>query len=255
MPGKTAIGWTDFSWNPVTGCSHVSDGCKHCYAETISRQRGWSLKPWTHINAPENVVFHPERLNAPRTWKTPQRVFVNSMSDLWHELVPDTFIAQVFAVMADLPQHTFQVLTKRPERMAAWSGPWPANIWAGTSVENRKALPRIDALRQCRAQTRFLSCEPLLEDLGVLDLAGVHWVIAGAESGPGARPMADEWVRHIRDACIEAEAAFFFKQRSSIRGNYGWKQEHPLLDGVLWEQFPDVLTVPLAVPAQLSLFG
>ncbi len=236
----TPISWTDETWNAVTGCSRVSDGCRFCYAEALSLRYGWSKKPWTHANAAENVVLHPERLDAPKAWKQPQRVFVNSMSDLWHELVPDEFIELVFSVMTLLPQHTFQILTKRPDRAAAWQGPWTDNIWQGTSVEDRKAVKRIDALRQCQAQPRFLSCEPLLEDLGELNLSGIHWVIAGSESGPGARPMDDAWVRSLRDQCQAAGVAFFFKQRSLLKNGRGWKQEHPLLDGVLWEEYPDV---------------
>src|SRR5918911_572945 len=181
---STAISWTNETWNPATGCSRVSDGCRYCYAEALSLRRGWSTKPWTHNNARENVLLHHDRLRKPYTWKTPRMVFVNSMSDLFHELIPDEFIAQVFAVMADLPRHTFQVLTKRPERAAAWPGPWAPNIWMGTSVEDRRVLPRVDELRACAARLRFLSCEPLLGDLGPLDLTGIHWVIVGGESGP-----------------------------------------------------------------------
>jgi protein gp37 len=240
----TKISWTDETWNPVTGCSRVSDGCTHCYAETFSLRVGWSTKPWTKVNAAENVVLHPERLRIPYRWKQPSKCFVNSMSDLFHEQVPDAFIMQIFAVMADLPQHTFQVLTKRPERAAAWPGPWTGNIWMGTSVEDRKALPRIETLRRCGAQTRFLSCEPLLEDLGdELDLRGIDWLIAGGESGvhmrasPG-RWMDHGWARHLRDQCVAQRVAFYFKQSSGVRSELGTALVE--LDGTttVWRQYP-----------------
>ncbi len=222
----TKIAWTNETWNPTTGCSRVSEGCRHCYAEELRLRRGWSAKPWTAANAAENVVLHPERLRKPYGWKKPVRVFVNSMSDLFHQEIPDEFIARVFAVMLDCPQHTFQILTKRPERAAAWGGPWPANIWMGTSVEDRRALRRIDAIRTCGAQTRFLSCEPLLEDLGPMDLAGIHWVIVGGESGahmPSSpeRWMDHAWARGIRDECTRQGVAYFFKQSSGRRTEMG----------------------------------
>lgn len=239
----TLISWTDETWNPTTGCSRVSDGCRFCYAETQSLRYGWSKKPWTAANAAENVILHPERLRKPYAWRKPSRVFVNSMSDLFHEQIPDEFIARVFAVMADLPQHTFQILTKRPERAAAWAGPWTPNIWMGTSVEDRRATARIDVIRQCGALTRFLSCEPLLGDLGALDLAGIHWVIAGGESGyhmprnPG-RWMDHAWARSIRDQCVAQGVAFFFKQSSGTRTETGTELQEA--DGTTseWHQYP-----------------
>ncbi len=232
---STRISWTDETWNPTTGCSRVSEGCRFCYAEALSLRFGWSKKPWTHKNAPENIILHPERLNKPRTWKTPRRVFVNSMSDLFHELIPDGFIAQVFDIMNEFPQHTFQVLTKRPERAAAWRGPWTANIWVGTSIEDRHVLHRIDALRQCKAHVRFLSFEPLLGPIGDIDLTGIHWVIVGGESGPHYRTMDHGWVRKIRDQCVAHGIAFFFKQSAApqsemsvtkIRGQPGNQAAH-----------------------------
>jgi protein gp37 len=247
----TAISWTDATWNPTTGCSRVSDGCRYCYAETLSLRFGWSQKPWTHNNAPQNVVLHPARLRKPYSWKSPTRVFVDSMADVFHEEVPDSFIAQVFAVMADLPRHTFQILTKRPERMAAWPGPWPAHIWAGTSVEDARVLHRVDQLRACAAQTRFLSCEPLLGPLDGLDLEGIAWVIAGGESGAHLpahpeRAMDHAWARQIRDACVRQSppVPFFFKQSSGPRTEMGTALiEH---DGSAWEwrQYPGNLAVP-----------
>lgn len=241
----TLISWTDETWNPTTGCSHVSDGCRYCYAETLSLRFGWSKKSWTHNNAAENVVLHPERLHKPYTWKGPKRVFVNSMSDLFHEHVPDDFIARVFAVMNDLPQHIFQVLTKRPERAATWPGPWPSNIWMGTSVEDRRVVHRIDHLRLCQAQTRFLSCEPLLGDLGDIDLTGIHWVIAGGESGlhirtHSEREMDHAWARRLRDLCLEASppVAFFFKQSSGIRTEMGTELIEEDGSTTTWREFP-----------------
>lgn len=249
----TRISWTQEVWNPVTGCSRVSEGCRFCYAERLSLRFGWSTKPWTAPNAAENVVCHPERLRKPYTWKQPVRCFVNSMSDLFHEQVPDAFIAQVFAVMADLPQHTFQVLTKRPGRAATWAGPWAANIWMGTSVEDARVLHRVDSLRQCGAAVRFLSCEPLLGPLDGLDLAGIHWVIAGGESGTHLtgpqhpRWMRQEWARGIRDACVAAGVAYFHKQDSGPRTELRpWLVE---ADGSRWEwhQYPGHLTPPRLV--------
>ena len=223
---STLISWTDTTWNPTTGCSRVSEGCRFCYAETLSLRFGWSKKPWTAANAAENVLLHPERLRHPYRWKTPSRVFVNSMSDLFHEAIPDDFLTAVFSVMNDLPQHTFQILTKRPERAAAWSGPWAPNIWMGTSVEDERALHRIAALRRCPASTRFLSCEPLLGPLPHLDLAGIHWAIVGGESGRHMtrhpeRWMEHAWAREIRDLCGATGVPFFFKQSSGLRTEMG----------------------------------
>jgi protein gp37 len=240
----THISWTNETWNPITGCSRVSEGCRYCYAEALSLRRGWSTKPWTHNNARENLVLHHDRLRMPYTWKRPRRVFVNSMSDLFHEHVPDEFIAQVFAVMADVPRHTFQALTKRPERAAAWPGPWAPNIWMGTSVEDRRVLHRVDGLRACAAQVRFLSCEPLLGDLGPLDLTGIHWVIVGGESGlriaqHPERIMDHAWARAMRDQCLAHGIAFFFKQSSGVRP--GMAPELIEADGTrtVWRQFPE----------------
>lgn len=188
-------------------------------------------------------MLHPERLRKPYSWRNPKRVFVNSMSDLFHELIPDEYIREVFAVMADLPQHTFQILTKRPERAANWHGPWAPNIWMGTSVENRRVLARIDHLRQCQAAVRFLSAEPLLGPLDSLDLDGINWVIVGGESGPGHRPMNHDWARDIRDKCVAAHVAFFFKQDSGPR-----TEMRPWLDGMVWEQYPGQLTTPYPRP-------
>jgi protein gp37 len=237
----TAISWTatqqadgtvtpGATWNPVIGCSHVSDGCTRCYAESLALRWRWKandgqpMTPWTNQDKARNVVLKPHRMYEPLKWKTPRRVFVNSLSDVFHEEIPVDYIEEMFDVM-QLPganRHTYQVLTKRPARalevlrMMGYdaSNPLPAHIWLGVTVEDRKALPRIDLLRTIAAPIRFLSCEPLLEALGRLDLTGISWVIVGGESGPGHRVMTHAWAREIRDACVEQGVAMFFKQSS-----------------------------------------
>jgi protein gp37 len=238
MAQATKIEWTDVSWNPVHGCSRVSTGCLHCYAETLSLRHGQTKAPWTARNAEQNVMLKPHKLREPLSkagpWKNPCRVFVNSMSDLFHEQIPDEYIARVFAVMAEARQHTFQILTKRPERMRdllsswaaiydvphsrsspfAWGETWPVpNVWLGVSIENRKWVGRADVLRETPATVRFISAEPLLEGLvhddeggfapPSLDLTGIDWVIVGGESGSGHRPFDPQWARDLRDACME----------------------------------------------------
>jgi len=242
---STAIRWTNETWNPATGCSKVSAGCRHCYAEQISLRFRHSSRPWAARFAEENLVLHPDRLAKPFSWRTPKRVFVNSMSDLFHELVPDEYIARVFEVMVQLPQHTFQVLTKRSQRAAEWPGPWPENIWMGVSVEHKRVLGRVDDLRRCGAATKFLSAEPLLGPLCGLSLDGIDWVIVGGESGPHHRPMEHDWARAIRDLCVDAGKAFFFKQDSATRS-----ETRPWLDGMIWEQYPGDLVPPR--PAETS---
>jgi protein gp37 len=235
----TTIAWTQETWNPATGCSRVSEGCRHCYAERLSLNRGWSKLPWTAANAQQNVILHPDRLDKPRTWKDPRRVFVNSMSDLFHEAIPDDFVRQIFDVMNDCERHTFQILTKRPERAAVWPGPWPQNIWVGASVENRKALPRLGAIRRCGAAVRWVSFEPLLEDLGPLDLSGIDWVVVGGESGPGFRPMDHVWARSIRDQCVAAGIPFFFKQSSAPRTEVGTQLVEADGRRTRWQEYPN----------------
>lgn len=218
MSDRSAIEWTESTWNPVRGCTKVSPGCKNCYAEKFAeRWRGVAGHPYEHGF---DVRLVPEALDLPLRWRKPRRVFVNSMSDLFHEAVPDTFIADVFNTMKQAPRHTFQVLTKRAARMSAfvrrWTGatlPLP-NVWLGVSVEDRRSRARIAELERTPAVVRFLSCEPLLEDLGDLELAGtgIRWVIVGGESGPRARPCAEEWVRSIVGQCRAAGAAVFVKQ-------------------------------------------
>lgn len=217
MSENSSIEWTDATWNPVRGCTKISPGCKHCYAETFAeRFRGVPGHPYEQGF---DLRLVPEKLAEPLKWAAPKTVFVNSMSDLFHEAVPDSYIEQVVRVMALADWHTFQVLTKRADRLRDMlSGPLSfasqlGHIWWGVSVENRKhGLPRINRLREAPAAVRFLSIEPLLEDLGKIDLAEIDWVIVGGESGWGARPMDESWVIRIRDQCQVDEVLFFFKQ-------------------------------------------
>lgn len=243
----TLIAWTDETWNPTTGCHKVSPGCENCYAEALSLRFGRSQKPWTAKNAPENVQLHPDRLRKPYTIKKPSRIFVNSMSDLFHPLIPDEFIAQVFAVMVDTPQHTYQILTKRPERAATWPGPWTPNIWMGASVEDqRRADERIPHLLRCGATIKFLSCEPLLGPVDISAYAGrLDWVIVGGESGRGYRPMDHAWARGLRDQCIEASARYFFKQSAAPRTEMGTSLIEEDGSRTVWQQWPDSPAVPL----------
>ena len=243
MSDKSGIEWTDATWNPVTGCSKVSPGCAHCYAESLSLRFGWSAKPWLPQYAAENVVLHPERLEQPLHWRQPRRVFVNSMSDLFHELVPDAFIFRVFDQMARADWHTYQILTKRPERMAMQvtayyardrgSRPLP-HIWLGTSIENNRWVARADALRATPAAVRFISAEPLLGPLPSLDLRGIDWLIVGGESGIGARPMDPSWARSLRDRAAATGTAFFFKQWGGRTPKTAGRE----LDGRTWDEYP-----------------
>ena len=233
---RSGIEWTEATWNPVTGCSKVSPGCAHCYAETLSRRFGWSSGPWTPANAATNVVLHPERLDTPLRWRRPRTIFVNSMSDLFHEQVPLSFIAEVFAVMGRASWHTFQVLTKRAERLAelAPALPWPSNVWVGVSIENNRWTHRADDLRQVRAAVRFVSAEPLLGPLDELDLDGIDWLIAGGESGPRHRPVEPVWVIDLRDRCEAEGVAFFLKQWGGRTPRAGGRE----LEGRTWDEMP-----------------
>ena len=226
--GDSSIEWTNKTWNPVTGCSKVSPGCAHCYAESytarMAGQRGWieEHRPWTPENAAHNVRLHPARLELPLRWREPKMIFVNSMSDLFHELVPSTFIIDVFNTMREASHHTFQILTKRPERMANMLRTWPLrehwpNVWLGTSIENRRFVGRADWLRLVPAAVRFISAEPLLGPLTDLDLAGVDWLIVGGESGKGHRRFEWDWARDLRNASAENGTAFFLKQGGGHR--------------------------------------
>lgn len=212
MSDRSAIEWTEASWNPATGCHKVSPGCAHCYAETFAER--WRGVPGHPYEQGFDLKLWPQRLDVPLHWRRPRLIFVNSMSDLFHESIPVTFIAEVFDVMARAEWHTFQVLTKRHERLAQLAPelPWPANVWMGVTIENRRYVHRANFLRQVPAAVRFISAEPLLGHLENLDLQGIHWLIAGGESGHGHRRIDVEWVRDLRDRCAEVDVAFFFKQ-------------------------------------------
>lgn len=228
------IEWTEATWNPLTGCDKISPGCRHCYAEKMAL-RLQAMGSANYVNGFQ-LTLHENALNIPYTWKKGKLIFVNSMSDLFHENVPISFIKKVFSVMIDNNQHIFQVLTKRSKRLCEISSllKWPRNIWIGVSVENMNYTYRIDDLRQVPASIRFLSCEPLLSSLGNINLYGIHWVIAGGESGPGARLMDKSWVREIRDNCKKQNVPFFFKQWGGVNK----KKTGKMLDGRIWNQMP-----------------
>ncbi len=241
MSDNSKIEWTEATWNPVTGCTQISPGCAHCYAMRFAnRFRGVPGHPYERGF---DLQLRPERLRQPLEWKKPRRIFVNSMSDLFHDEVPEEYIRQVFDVMEEAGQHTFQVLTKRAERVKrlAPTLPWPSNVWLGVSVENRYWTRRIDDLREVPAAVRFLSCEPLLGPLNDLNLTGIGWVIAGGESGPGSRRPKPDWFRSIRDQCAAAEVGFFFKQWGAfdVDGRrVGKKKAGRELDGRVWDGMP-----------------
>lgn len=242
MATASKIEWTEQTWNPVSGCTKISPGCKHCYAETMA-QRLKAMRAPGYQNGFE-LSLQPTRLGQPLARKKPTVWFVNSMSDLFHEGVPDAYIDSVFDVIRATPQHTYQILTKRAERLPDYFSlrSVPGNVWLGVSVEDQKhGLPRINLLRAIHASIRFLSIEPLLEDLGTIDLSGIHWVIVGGESGSKARPMAAQWVRTIREQCEEANVAFFFKQWGGWGADGRRRSKHAngrLLDGRTWNAYP-----------------
>jgi protein gp37 len=242
MSTKTSIEWTEQTWNPTVGCSKISPGCANCYAEAMARR----LKA-IGVKGYENgfqLTLIPERLGEPIKRRQPTIYFVNSMSDLFHELIPDRYLQKVLTVIQQTPQHTYQILTKRAERMADFfqGQTIPNNVWLGVTVENRAhGLPRIDYLRKISSSVRFISAEPLLEDLSNIDLTGIHWVIVGGESGPKARPMKQEWVLNIKDQCEAQGAAFFFKQWGGwgVDGKKrGKKHNGRLLIGRTWDAVP-----------------
>jgi len=234
MATQSSIEWTEMTWNPVTGCTKVSEGCRHCYAERLARRLQAMGNPrYTHGF---QITLHEDLLALPKRWHRPRRIFVNSMSDLFHEDVPEEFLRRVFDTMAACPQHTFQVLTKRSRRLRDLADrlPWPPNVWMGVSVEEARVVHRIEDLRQVPAAVRFLSCEPLLGPLDHLDLQGISWVIVGGESGPGARPMLPEWVESILKQCRKAQVAFFFKQWGGVRKDLTGR----LLHGRTYDELP-----------------
>ena len=234
MSTQSRIEWTETTWNPVTGCTKISHGCKHCYAERMAR-RLQAMGVSKYQNG-FKVTVHKATLEEPRRWKKPRLVFVNSMSDLFHESVPDSFIHSVFEVMNHAAHHTFQVLTKRPERVRKLNTAlkWAPNIWMGTSIESDRWRNRLEELKSTSARVRFLSLEPLLGPLPGLDLEGIDWVIVGGESGPACRPMEANWVREIRDNCAESGVAFFFKQWGGVFK----KRTGRVLDGRTWDELP-----------------
>jgi protein gp37 len=235
----TKIEWTDSTWNPVRGCTKVSPGCKHCYAERFAeRFRGVQGHPFEQGF---DLRLVPEKLEEPLLWRKPQRVFVNSMSDLFHDAVPVEYIQRVFHVMNRADWHQYQVLTKRAQRLEELSErlAWAPHIWMGVSVESDRHLDRIDHLRRSGAHVKFLSLEPLLGALEDIDLSGINWVIVGGESGPGARPMESRWVTSIRDQCEAANVAFFFKQWGGVFKKKAGRE----LDGRTWDEMPELVTI------------
>jgi len=238
MGTNSKIEWTDATWNPIRGCTKVSPGSKHCYAERFAeRFRGTKGHPFEQGF---DLRLVPEKIDAPLRWKKPQRIFVNSMSDLFHDEVPLSYIRRVFQVMNQADWHQYQVLTKRAERLELLSNKlrWAPHIWMGVSVENEDYLWRIDHLRRTKAHIKFLSVEPLLSPLGKIDLRGIDWVIVGGESGPGARPMHEGWVTDIRDQCVRRGVTFFFKQWGGVQ-----KQRHGReLEGRTWDEMPALAT-------------
>ena len=256
LVAKSSIEWTDATWNPVTGCTKISPGCKHCYAERMANR----LKAMGQRNYANgfDLTLQPHMLGLPLRWQQPRRVFVNSMSDLFHEGVPVSYIKRVFEVMRRAHWHQYQVLTKRSERLCELEPqlPWAPQIWMGVSVESEKYLYRIGHLRQSGAHIRFLSLEPLLGPLPGLNLRAIDWVIVGGESGPGARPMHLEWVRQIRDQCIRANVPFFFKQWGGLVKSKTGR----LLDGRTWDEMPDqtqatIIEDPFTILAATARFA
>jgi protein gp37 len=248
MGDHSAIEWTEATWNPVTGCDRVSAGCDNCYALALAaRLKGMGQAKYQHDGDPRTsgpgfgVTVHPDDLATPKRWRRPRRIFVNSMSDLFHPKVPADFVAQVFEVMESTPQHTYQVLTKRPKRARQLLRGWtPAsNVWLGVSVENDSVVDRADVLREVPAAVRFLSCEPLLGPLTSLDLTGIHWVIVGGESGPNFRPMRAEWATDLRDRCAEGGIPFFFKQWGGRTPKSGGRS----LEDRTWDEMPPLASV------------
>jgi protein gp37 len=234
MAARSHIEWTEATWNPVTGCTKISAGCKNCYAERLAFRLQAMGNP-RYRNA-FKITLHQDLIELPRRWREPRLIFVNSMSDLFHEQVPLEFIQRVFATMRACPQHTFQILTKRSDLVLAVASQieWPRNVWMGVSIEDSRVLSRIDDLRKVPAKIRFLSCEPLIGSLAGIDLTNIHWVIVGGESGFGARPMKIEWVREIFRACRKADVPFFFKQWGGVRKHVTGRR----LNGKTYDEMP-----------------
>lgn len=238
MAQGSSIEWTESTWNPVTGCTKISPGCKHCYAERMAARLRAMGQP--NYARGFELALHEAALELPLTWKKPQTIFVNSMSDLFHDRVPGPFIRRVFDIMRRASWHTFQVLTKRAERLETLGRrlDWPVNVWMGVSVETPKYVFRLDHLRRTSARVKFISFEPLLERLGKINFSGIDWAIVGGESGPRARAMDKAWVVEIRDQCLATGVPFFFKQW----GGMNKKKAGRLLDGRTWDELPKVAT-------------
>lgn len=243
MADHSAIEWTEATWNPTTGCDKTSPGCDHCYALTLSKRlKAMGSAKYQRDGDPRTsgpgfgLTVHPDALDIPRSWAAPRLIFVNSMSDLFHKDVPIDYIRRVFDVIANTPQHTYQMLTKRSKRLASIAPrlDWPTNLWMGVSVESQKYAFRMDHLRDVGAAVRFVSAEPLLGPLTGLDLTGIHWMIAGGESGHDARPMDEQWVRDLRDQCTSAGTPFFFKQWGGRTPKAGGRE----LEGQTYDQMP-----------------
>lgn len=251
MPKRTGIEWTEVTWNPTTGCDRISPGCDNCYALTLAKRlKAMGAEKYQNDGNPVTsgpgfaLTLHEPALAQPYRWSGRRTVFVNSMSDLFHAKVPLEFVRRVFEVIADTPQHTYQVLTKRSARLPKIADglDWPPNLWLGVSVENEDHLYRVDHLREVPAAVRFLSCEPLIGPLNTLDLTGIGWVITGGESGPRARPLDPAWVRTIRDNCAKSEVPFFHKQWGGRTPKAGGRT----LDGEIWSQMPTAPTLQSA---------
>jgi len=237
---NTLIEWTEATWNPITGCTKISRGCQHCYAERMAyRLAGRYGYP---ADEPFKITLHPQRLGQPLKWKKPHVIFVCSMSDLFHKDVPDSFIFEILNVIRQAPQHIFQILTKRSARMLKISqqiGEWLPNVWLGITVEAEEYKKRIDNLRKINCSVRFISCEPLLEDLGEINFDGIDWVIVGGESGPKSRIMRTKWAVNIRDQCLHHNVAYFFKQWGGMNKKAAGRR----LEGKEWNQFPKTIRV------------
>ncbi|HEV2636292.1 MAG TPA: phage Gp37/Gp68 family protein [Actinocrinis sp.] len=253
MSDKSPIEWTEATWNPTTGCDKVGPGCENCYAMTLAKRlKAMGAAKYQNDGDPRTsgpgfaVTLHPDTLDIPRRWRAPRTVFVNSMSDLFHARVPLPFIRDVFTVMAQTPQHTYQILTKRSVRLRRLADQldWPPNVWMGVSIEDDDHVARADDLRRVPAAVRFLSCEPLLGPLPSLNLDHIDWVIAGGESGPHHRPVDEPWITTLRDACTDQDVAFFFKQW----GGHTPKAGGRLLGGRTWDQTPPHPTTTAAEP-------
>ena len=252
MGDNSPIEWTDASWNPTTGCSKVSPGCQNCYAERLARRLILMGNPKYRNGF--DFTLQPTALDLPLKWKEPRKIFVNSMSDMFHEMMPDDYLDECFDVMKRADWHVYQILTKRPERMVRFAkryGKMPENAWMGTSVELSMYKYRIDLLRQVDAQVRFVSFEPLLGPIGKVNLRGIAWAIVGGESGPGHRPIHIEWVRELRDRCTRQQVAFFFKQWGGATPKSGGRK----LDGRFWNEYPRYVPKfsgrPVVVPLRM----